>query len=133
MALTYQGRVVIPFPAHAAKHVDYTLNSISEAATSPFTGSQQVQVWSPGFSEIDIQYPPMTAAQAIAFKQFYVAAQGMACVFALPAWMTAGGFVPVGLAPSGYWCLSKNQNKFSVDIGMINGFQFVIREIIAYA
>ncbi len=129
MPATFNGRPVVTFPASpAASSVDPTLQSITSSVMSPFTGQQQLQSWSAGWLEIDLTFPPMTPAQAAQFTGFLVTASGQTSVFTLPAWLQA--YIPAGLAPSGYWSLKANANKFSINIGQLYGFQFVIREVV---
>lgn len=133
MPLTFNGRNIITFPpSPATNHIEFTNTAIVSASTSPFSGQQQTQTWNAsGWSTIDLTFPPMRLSDAATFTQFYVACAGISSVFQLPSWLQT--LVPTGFGVSGYWSLASNTNKFSIDVGLISGFAFVIREVISNA
>jgi hypothetical protein len=113
----------------AASSVEWTVNSIVAANTSPFTGEQQVQSWSAQYLSCSITMPPMEYSDGLNWITFVTACDGMANVFALPPWFQA--MVPTGLGVSGYWSLSANTQKLSINEGQIVGITFIIREALA--
>ena len=130
---TYNGRTIVTMPATPApKSVEFSDGWVVGAATNPFTQQQQIQDWNANWMEATVTLPPMSESDAQAWVTFLRSCRGSACVFALP---TAGSpsfasLVPSGAVPGGYWCLKANQNKWSVNDGVIYGFSFPIREAI---
>ena len=126
---TYNGWTIVTMPSTpSVSSLELTVNNITGANTSPFTGQQQVQDWNASYMEASLTLPPLTQSQATDWVNFLVSCRGVTCVFALPA--TLAALVPAGKVPAGYWRLLKNQSKWSVQVAKIYGIQFDIREAI---
>jgi hypothetical protein len=113
----------------APKSVEFTYQSVVGASNNPFTGQQQIYNWNANWTEISITMPPMDAADAAAWVNFFIACNGMANVFQL-ANSTFAGLVPAAANVNGYWRLKTNMSKWSINEGTIYGAQFEIREAI---
>jgi hypothetical protein len=114
--------------APSVQDIQFKLTRIVGSTTSPFTGQQQIQDWQNQWMEAALNLPPMTSLEAASWIAFLVACNGMANVFQLPAALAA--LVPTGTVPGGYWRLKSNENKFSITIAFLYGFNFEIREAV---
>lgn len=124
---TYLGWNVIAMPATPAapQSVDGFAVDPVAISISPFTGSQQVQIWASGWQEVSVSMPPMTQSQATAWVAFLVALQGVANVFQFgSAFMAA---YPETIPSGSYWRLKSNIRKWSISQVRTYGVTFEAR------
>ena len=127
---TYNGWTVVTMPATPApQSIEVTSQNVVGVALNPFTGQQQIQDWRAAWLELSVTMPPMDAATAANWTNFLLSCKGQACVFQLT---NAGlaALIPAAANANGYWRLKSNAPKFSVNEGILYGFQFEIREAI---
>jgi len=129
---TYNGWTVVTIPSTPVfpASFEFKQNGIVGANTSPFSGQQQIQVWSNGWSEASVSYTPMTASTAANWKTFISNLNGMACVFQFPSSVTSAFPEFLGTQGNGYWRLKTNSPDWKVSEGSIYSFTFEIREAI---
>jgi len=111
----------------APKSLEFIRNDIIGVATSPFTGGQQIQDWGASYAELVVTMPPMAEADAQDWVGFFISCRGMANVFLItnPVFLA---LIPFRMVPGRYWRLNSNKQKWSVNDGIIYGFQFELRE-----
>jgi len=129
---TYLGWTVVTIPAFPdyPASLEFQNNPIVAANTNPFTGSQQIQYWSPGYLEASVSIQPMTVDQAQPWIVFLTALQGIANVFQFGAEVCAS--FPLELTTDGttprFWRLKTNATKWSIKPGVLYTVTFEIRE-----
>lgn len=113
----------------APKSIEITSQNVVGIAGNPFSGQQQIQDWNANWLELSVTLPPMDATTAADWVSFFIACKGQACVFQI-ANTTWAGLIPAAANVNGYWRLKTNAPKWSINDGVIYGFQFDIREAI---
>jgi len=89
-----------------------------------FNDVQQLQDWGPGATEISVSWPPMTAAQAVAWKTFLTSLKGMVNYFQFGSAFTTA--YPEFAGKN--WRLKTNQPKWDVQPDRMYRITFECRE-----
>jgi hypothetical protein len=71
----------------------------------------------------------MVESDALQFVDFFAACEGQQACFQLPS--PISNIIPSGYGTTGYYQLAANTNKYSVNVGIIYGLSFKIREVLA--
>jgi hypothetical protein len=118
----------MPTTGPSPKSLEPIYDSVVGITENPFTLQKQVQDWQAHRSGMSVTMPPMPAAQAATWVDFLISLDGMANVFQITdsTWLS---LIPSSAAVSGYWCLAKNQVKWSINDGIFYGLQFEIEEV----
>jgi hypothetical protein len=127
----FNGRLIVPFPSvKAPMACEITITPMVASITSQYSGQLTVTAWpSKGFITLDLTYPPLTQPDALSFVEFFASCDGQSAVFTLPS--PIANIIPTGTGITGYYQLSQNVNKYSINIGMIYGTNFSIREVLS--
>jgi hypothetical protein len=111
---------------------EITITPMVQAVTSGYSGQLTITCWpSKGYVELDLTFPPMIESDAVQFVDFFAACEGQQACFTLPSPISAV-MVP-GYGETGYYQLSDNTSKYSVNVGLLYGTSFRIREILSNA
>lgn len=128
---TFNGWTVVSMPTTgpSPKSIEMTYQSTVGVATNPFTGQQQIQNWQANWLEMNVTMPPMTETQAANWVNFLISLNGVANVFQITdsTWLS---LIPSAADVNGYWRLKTNPAKWSINDGVVYGFQFDLREAI---
>jgi hypothetical protein len=128
---TFNGWTVVTMPTTgpSPKSIEMTYQSIVGVSSNPFSGQQQIQDWQAHWLEMNVTMPPMAASDAANWYNFLISLDGMANVFQITdsTWLS---LIPAAASVNGYWRLKTNPVKFSINDGIIYGFQFELREAI---
>jgi hypothetical protein len=129
----FQGRMIVPFPVtQLPMAAEITVNPMVQSVTSGYSGQLSLTCWpSKGYITLDLTFPPMVETDAVQFVDFFAACEGQQAVFNLPSPIAA--VIPAGTGTSGYYQLTSNLNKYSVNVGFIYGVNFSIREVLSSA